>query len=245
MSRGDVRSAIDRSEAVLFDLFHTLTALESTWSSGPTTSGLLGVSREAWNEQLLERSRERLTGEIQDPATIIRTMAHAINPSIPEDVIQAAARHRIARFAGALHNVPEETLMVLRALRGRGKKLGLISNADVTEAAAWDESPMAPLFDSVVLSCRVGWVKPDKEIYERCIRELRVAARECIFVGDGGSQELEGAKHLGMTAVMVTGAIRELWPDRIEARSRHADFVVERLGELLPAGPLPSREGTP
>jgi hypothetical protein len=45
--------------------------------------------------------------------------------------------------------------------------------------------------------------------------------------------ELEGARQLGITTVMITGIIKEIWPDKIEERKRHADFVIEKLSELL------------
>ena len=227
---------VRRKEAILFDLFHTLTALESTWSSGPMTFEALGVSKRAWDEQLLEKSRERLSGEIKDPVTIIRKMAHAIDPSISEKTIAAAVKNRKERFAGALLAVPDDTCKVLVALKAIGKKIGLISNADVMEVAAWDRSPIAPYFDSVVFSCQVGYVKPEAEIYRLSMQQLGVEARRCLFVGDGGSHELEGARNLGITTVMIAGIIREIWPDRIKARQAHADYVIEWLSELIRDG---------
>ncbi|GAH50067.1 unnamed protein product, partial [marine sediment metagenome] len=47
---------------------------------------------------------------------------------------------------------------------------------------------------------------------------------------------LAGARRVGMTSVMVTGVVEELWPDRIAERSRHADFVIKHLAELLGQG---------
>jgi putative hydrolase of the HAD superfamily len=232
----DLPRVIESKRAVLFDLFHTLTALESTWSSGPLTHQLLGVSKEAWNEQLQEKSRPRLAGQMKDPMIIIRTMAHAIDSNISEVTIAAAVRNRMERFAGALINVPQETLGVLHILRNRGKRLGLIGNADVMEIAAWDRSPMAPLFDAVVFSCHVGCVKPEREIYEACMAELQVSPYQCVFVGDGGMRELEGARQLGIVTVMITGIIKEIWPDKIEERKKHADFIIEELGEIVIEG---------
>ena len=101
------------------------------------------------------------------------------------------------------------------------------------EVAAWGECPIARLFDSTVISCHVGCVKPEPEIYQISLRELGVEAREAVFVGDGGSSELEGARNVGLTTVMIAGVIREIWPERIPERRRHADFVIERLGELF------------
>lgn len=235
METNTLHQTVTEKRAIFFDLFHTLTGLESRWSNQPSTSELLGVDREAWNEQLLEKSRERLAGDEKDPFTIMRGLAHAIDPSIPLNLLREVTETRMQRFAGTVINIPPENLDVLRVLRAQGKKLGLISNADVTEIAAWDRSPLAECFDSVILSCHVGCVKPEKEIYELAMRELDVQADESIFVGDGSCDELAGAQSVGMTTVMITGVIKELWPARIEQRRPHADYVIDKLSELLPS----------
>lgn len=225
---------VQTKKAILFDLFHTLTSLESTWGDGrPPTCQMLGVNKEAWDEQLQKLSHDRLTGKKTDALAIVADMAHAIDPSIPQERIRAATENRIARFAAALIKMPVETGQVLRSLKISGKRIGLISNADVMEVAAWSQCPVASLFDSTVFSCAAGCVKPDPEIYRIAMRELGVGPDECLFVGDGGSNELEGAKTVGITTVMIAGIIREIWPQRIAERQRHADFVIERLVELV------------
>ena len=228
---------IEAKRAVVFDLFHTLTSLESTWGGGRRmTCEMLGVTREAWDEQLQRKSRDRLVGSKKDAFEIVAEMARAIDPSISDELIEAATENRIARFAPALREIPDETLAVLEWLKSRGKRIGLISNADVMEVAAWGQSKIGHLFDSTIFSCEVGYAKPEKEIYELSLRELGVSAAESVFVGDGGSNELQGAKSVGMTTVMITGIIRELWPERIADRQQHADFVIDRLTELVEVG---------
>ena len=227
-------STVAGKKAVIFDLFHTLTSLESSWGGGtPMTCEMLGVSREAWDEQLHQNSRDRLVGREQDAFQIIAGMARAIDPTVPDERIRVATTNRIARFASALQHIPDETLSVLESLKAHGKRLGLISNADVMEVAAWSQSRISHLFDSTVFSCVAGCAKPEKEIYELSLGELGVSATESVFVGDGGSRELEGARAVGMTVIMIAGVIREQWPDRIAERQRHADFVIERLPELI------------
>ncbi|MCK4814863.1 hypothetical protein KA005_03760, partial [bacterium] len=71
-------------KAVIFDLFHTLTSLESVRAPGRGTSEILGVSRKEWNKQLLLYSEDRLRGKIRDPLEIIRKMARAINPDVSD-----------------------------------------------------------------------------------------------------------------------------------------------------------------
>ncbi|MGE3345209.1 MAG: HAD family hydrolase [Vicinamibacterales bacterium] len=220
-------------QAVIFDLFHTLTGPEEEWSDLPWTSDVLGIDRGAWNEQLVSHSRWRLSGEAQDPVAIVRALAHAVDPSISESLIQEATRVRIQRFENSLARIPPENLETLRTLRSAGLRLGLISNADVMEVAPWPSCPLAGSFDVELFSCKVGLVKPEPEIFAHCVRALGVTATQCMFVGDGGSNELVGAKQAGMSTVFVSGVIAGLWPERIEERLATSDHHVERIPELL------------
>ena len=221
------------TQAVVFDLFHTLTGPEADWSTLPWTSDVLGIDRGVWNELLVSRSRWRLAGEETDAYTIVRTLAREIDPTIPEERIQEATRVRIQRFKDSLARIPTENVETLRDLKAAGLRLGLISNADVMEAAPWPTCPLAGLFDVELFSCAVGLVKPEPAIYARCIRALGVSPMSCLFVGDGGSNELVGAKAAGMSTVFVSGVMATLWPERIAERRATSDHHVERIPELL------------
>lgn len=234
MPPSSVATVVRTKRAVIFDLFHTLTARESTLGDRhPPTHALLGIDRKAWNHQLLEQSRPRLIGENRDAFSIVAGMARAIDPAISDDIIRRAAENRAARFAAVLIGITPETNRVLQTLRENGHKIGLISNADVMEVAAWSQSPIAGQFDSAIFSCHVGHAKPDPEIYRLSLDALGVAPADAIFVGDGGSNELAGAQALGITTVMITAVIREIWPDKIAASQPHADYVIEELSELI------------
>lgn len=233
ISKSSLKELVQKKSCLIFDLFHTLTTVESLWAKIPITCEMLGVSKEKWHEQLLEKSLERLIGLEKDPYTIIRKMAHAIDPAISEDTIREATESRIKRFESALVNIPLSTQETIKKLKSQNKKIGLISNADVGEKAGWNKSPIAPYFDSVIFSCDVGYAKPDKHIYEISLKELKETPENCIFVGDGGSSELRAAKSFGMTTVMVVSIIRDIWPDKIEERKEDADFVIENIDELI------------
>ena len=233
MNESEVVEAVLSKDAILFDLFHTLTPKESAWADGPMTCDMLGIARQAWSDQLLKHSRERLTGAWTEPVDIVRKMARAVDPAIADEVIVRAARRRVERFARALLNPEPETLSALERLRVRGKKIALVSNADVTEIEAWPRSPLASFFQETVFSCHVGCAKPEPEIYRIAMRRLGVTPAQCVFVGDGGSNELAGAKSLGIAAVMIAGVIREIWPEQIESRRAQADFMIEQLTELV------------
>jgi putative hydrolase of the HAD superfamily len=224
---------------ILFDLFHTLTGLETDQGGLAGTAAVLGVDPAAWNELLFMRSRWRLAGEERDPLAIVRGLARQLDPNIGEDRIREAARIRTERFRRALRRIPEENLRTLRRLRERGLRLGLVSNADALEAAGWAGSPLAGLFDTAVFSCRVGFVKPETEIYRLALDELGLEARETLFVGDGGSGELEGAAGVGLVTVFMSGIVAAMWPEVVAGRravARHEIKAIPEIIELLEAG---------
>ena len=85
------------------------------------------------------------------------------------------------RLAQALYEVMLETwipyddaLPTLRALKGRGLKLALISNVGVDVRGVLERSGMGDLFDAVILSFEVGAVKPHGPIFERALEALGV-----------------------------------------------------------------------
>ena len=182
---------------------------------------------------MLLHSRARLIGQQTDPVDIIRELARAIDPAITEEAILATTANRIKRFEATVVDIPEATHMTLAALRASGKRLGLISNADVMEVAAWDKSPLARRFDVAVFSCEVGSAKPEPDIYTMALERLGVSAADVVYVGDGGSDELKSAREAGMTTVMMIGVIKHMWADKIASRRPHADFVIEHLSELV------------
>jgi len=220
-------------QGVIFDLFHTLTGRESEWSGLPWTSDVLGIDRALWEELLLTRSRWRLSGEERDPYTILRSLADLADPAIPDERVRKAVSIRIQRFRHALMRVPPENVHALQRLRAAGYRLGLISNADAMEVSAWADSPLAGLFDAEIFSCWAGCVKPEPAIYNKCLEALGLAAEDCLFVGDGGSDELAGAKAVGLTTVFVSGVIAELWPELVQRRLAQCDHHVEWAPQVL------------
>ena len=60
-----------------------------------------------------------------------------------------------------------------------------------------------------MLSYEQGVKKPDEEIYRRCMKELNVTPEEILYVGDGGSLELEAARHLGMNTIQAVWYLKE------------------------------------
>ena len=110
---------------------------------------------------------------------------------------------RISTKRRCFETIHEEIIPMFEILKNKGIKIGLISNCFSEEAQVIRESVLWSFFDAAYLSCEQGVMKPDERIFFDCIKELQVKPEECLYVGDGGSQELEAAQSVGMKAVQA------------------------------------------
>ena len=156
---------------------------------------------------------------------LMREFVRCLGAVIQEEQLRALCENRIARVREILTNVRPEILDTLRALRARGHALCLVSNADAIDVLPWKDSPLAPLFDGAVFSCEARLQKPDPAIYLLAAGRMGAKPGDCVFVGDGGSNELAGAKAVGMRAVQA----RHFLQREVEG----ADGAIERFEEIL------------
>jgi putative hydrolase of the HAD superfamily len=221
------------TNVLIFDLFHTLTDYESKLTDLPSIEDILHVDIYKWNYLLDFESKDRITGVVKDDFKILRNLANKIDITIPDEKVNEAVCVNKERFRAALTNIPKRTIDTLHYLKNQGYRLSLLSNADVMEIAAWDESPLASIFEATTFSCYVGYEKPEREIYEIAVNALQVRPNDCVFVGDGGSNELRGAKEIGMKTILITGIIEHLWPERIPELREMADNEIRYISDLL------------
>jgi putative hydrolase of the HAD superfamily len=81
----------------------------------------------------------------------------------------------------------------------RGYLLGIIANTITeTEIPDWMESDgVTRYFKTVILSSKVGFRKPDPEIYWMAAREIGVEPAKCAYVGDNPVRDVEGTRAAG------------------------------------------------
>ena len=121
--------------------------------------------------------------------------------------VMATAELRLDLYRRSLVPRPG-SVETLSALRSAGFRIGLVSNASAQTDELWRETSMAPLVDVPIFSCKVGMSKPDPRIYRLAFEGLELEADTCLFVGDGGSGELEGARSGGVASGVNPGTRR-------------------------------------
>ncbi len=208
-------------KAVIFDMFETLiTHYRSPLYFGAQMAADAGIREESFQTLWRPTEYERTIGKLSFEEVL--EMIFKENHCYSEQLVEAVVKKRVAAKEECFRNLHEQIIPMLAALKERGIKVGLISNCFSEEAEVIRRSVLFPYFDEVYLSYEQGVQKPDEEIYRRCMEGLSVKAEECIYVGDGGSYELETARKLGMNAVQAVWYLKE---GTMQPSKRKADFV--------------------
>ena len=192
-------------DAVIFDLFGTLVDNmhhEEFLQELTKMAGILGVPAEdfirMWNVTWPLRS----IGKLPSPEAAISYICNQLGVETNDEQVQQATQIRFEFSRRAL--VPRhDTVETLTRLKSEGYKLGLISDCTAEVALLWPATPLAPLIDVPIFSCSVGLKKPDARIYLLACERLSVIPQKCLFMGDGGSNELGGANAVGMFPVLI------------------------------------------
>ena len=190
-------------KAVIFDLFETLI---TEWGHEKYTKRKmcedLGVDKDRFDVFWKEKEEERYLGKIDFESSILYA-GSKMGKEIDSDTLAYVLNRRIAAKATCFENIDPEVLDMLDAIKKLGLRTAIVSNCSSEEVKVIRESELYRYFDEVVLSYEVHMKKPDRCIYEEAARRLGVELKDCIFVGDGGSNELQGAKSAGMKAVQA------------------------------------------
>ena len=212
---------MNRYRAVVFDLWGTLVdevshPEEKQRKYRQVTckmADLLGVDSEAFARAWSRGAIRRIAGAFSSTEEELLHISGVLGVEPSEDRVKASATVRNEFIRGALSPRPG-TVETLSTLREAGYRVGLVSNCGDEVSRLWGSTPLAQLFDAVVLSFEVRITKPDVRIYETAARRLGVSAGECLYVGDGSDGELMDASKAGMTAVLMRA------PHDLEDRGR-------------------------
>jgi putative hydrolase of the HAD superfamily len=126
-------------------------------------------------------------------------------PRSPE-LVRAAIAAGDRGWAAARHLHPE-AISLLKAIRERGLKVGIVSNTPDPPDLWLDNlaaDGVTEHVDAVVLSSQLGRRKPAPEIYRAALDALDVAPENALFVGDRVREDIQGPAALGMHTCLVT-----------------------------------------
>jgi putative hydrolase of the HAD superfamily len=228
-----------RPRAVVFDWGGTLTPfhtidLADLWAvaarilapdrAGDLTAALLEAEHESWAR--VERDAGMASATLHDLlARASETTGIAIEPGLREVALEAHLE------AWTPHTLTDpEAAPLLRALRERGLRLGLLSNTHWPRD--WHDrilarDGVADLFDVRVYTSELRHTKPHAEAFRAVLAPLAVPAEAAVMVGDRPVDDITGAQALGMRTVLLPN-------DVVPSAPVTPDATIGRLSELLP-----------
>lgn len=139
-------------------------------------------------------------------------VTHAVDKGIISDVEAIGTQSQLLgmsdhefltlRNTGEVRN--EELIAYIQTLRG-AYKLAMVSNINSRERldSRFMPGQLDTLFDAVIPSGEVGYIKPQPEIYMIAANQLGVQPEECVFIDDI-VDFCEGARAVGMQAIHFT-----------------------------------------
>ncbi|MDD4972251.1 MAG: HAD family hydrolase [Paludibacter sp.] len=192
-------------EAIIFDLFGTLVNVVSKKKLEEVLAKMafvLDVPAESFTRLWRETSDDRNKGVFKDINDNIRFIVNRLGFRPVSHQIDVAVKLRLEYTRRSL-KPKDDTISLLTEIKKNGYKIGIVSDSSIDVPIFWHKIPFCSLVDKIVFSCLVGFKKPDPRIYRLVTDFLNVDPKNCIYVGDGGSQELSGAFKVGMHPLKI------------------------------------------
>jgi putative hydrolase of the HAD superfamily len=165
---------------------------------------------------------------MQFDAAVLARLGHS---NVRDDVfrrIEDAFARRSAWY------VYPDVLPALDALRASGLRLCVISNFVWGAPELIHDLELASHFESLVISARVGFQKPNPGIFRHALEAMRVDPARALHVGDSYRADVLGARRVGIEAVLIARESADL--AHLKLREEHEDphtAVISDLYELL------------
>jgi putative hydrolase of the HAD superfamily len=196
--------------AVLLDAGHTILEGKPSWFD--VWAEALGAFDVTMDREALQKAYARASDALShippDQFTaetwrqFLREMVANLEVPGHEDAI-ADRMHQILAEVRPEYSVYEEVHEVLDTLRGRGLRLGIVSNWEPDLPDVLARAGLDGRFDTVVASAAVRAAKPDPRIFRIALDALGIPASGAIHVGDSYEADVQGARAAGVHPVLL------------------------------------------
>ena len=205
-------------KAVIFDLFGTL--IHDKFSSLNYPDFLSGMAARLklkdeefaplWHGSYFDRTKGKFSTLQENVIWVGERLGRVFDSTAVDEAVSLVMEATQQSF------IPRRQALAVLSLIGRmGYKTGLISDCGPAVPLIWNETPFAPLFDATAFSCKEGMKKLNPKFFQLILDRLGVQGPDCLYVGDGNGNELEGAKALGMNTALIWSLIDPDEPERL------------------------------
>ena len=229
-----------KAKALIFDFDNTLVDTHSTISGAYSRivgllSSSLGIDSSYLMQQLLNAQKEviddiPLVSRQYDRKAVIKKLNENLSLNMNEKQIDELAQV-FYDFILEKIDYSNDTEEVLKALKSKGKKLGLLTDTDVRpglKKKRLDSLGFTKLFDEVLIAGEDIPQRKNSPIpFIELARLLNVEPESILVVGDRMDADIDNAKEAGMKAVLID---KYLPPN---TGVHKPDAVIHELNQLL------------
>ena len=204
---------LERPDVVFLDLGDTLVRAHPSWvevyaQAFPTFG--VEIAREDFQRAFSEAFDE---GENEGPFEATeeasyrrlkeldgRVFAKLGYPDLPDEFFR---RVEEAFAADSSWWVFPDVIPALDALVSEGIRLGVISNWSWQAPELLHDLELARHFEALIISARVGYLKPHRGIFDHALGVMRVSPERAVHVGDSVRADVEGSRAAGINPVLI------------------------------------------
>ena len=224
--------------AFVFDLFHTLVDTEHLRPRGfravTAVAEVCGVDLDRFGAFWSATYVERETTPIGLVVLVERFCETERGPLTADE--RASVDEIFGLCKDDALRAPEQGIVELVARLARRRPIGVLSNCHEREVRCWAESPLARHITVFGRSCDIGAMKPDLRPYRWMATQLRIEPGQSVYVGNGSSDELAGARQAGFGYIVHCNIFDRsnglVAPEEQLRRARQADMTVDTVDEL-------------
>ncbi|MCE2512728.1 MAG: HAD family hydrolase [Acidimicrobiia bacterium] len=224
--------------AFVFDLFHTLVDPEHFRLPGfrrvAAVAEACGVDLDRFGAFWSATYVERETTPIDLVALVERFCETKREPLTADE--RASVDEILGRCQDEALRAPKPRIVELVAKLARRRPIGVLSNCHEREVRCWAESPLARHVAVFGRSCDIGAMKPDLRPYRWMAKQLGIEPGESVYVGNGSSDELAGARRAGFGYIVHCNVFDRsnglVEPQEQLRRAGQADTTVDTVDEL-------------
>ncbi|MEM7166420.1 MAG: HAD family hydrolase [Planctomycetota bacterium] len=221
--------------AVVFDLFGTLVPnLDPSLyrSMLADVAAMFGAEVEPFLKEWHRHFVHRMDGTLQDGDEMFLPTLDALGLQASAQLLREANDLRRETLRSALRPKPD-AVSCLQEIRRRGLELALVTDCSSETPSLLDDMELGEFFPIRACSAHLRARKPDPVMYTHVLGQLNLSGAECLYVGDGNSEELPGARRHDMTTVWVDNGDAQHFKERFVPDAMHTVTNLTQILELL------------
>lgn len=178
--------------------------------------------KERSSEECPEHDYRSIWGEILRENMYSYTGPDLDNSSIVSDIVKlhrSLTVRKIKLYPGVYETFND--------LKNR-YRLGIVSDSQPDHAGPeLKASGIYDFFNTVIISGKYGYRKPDTRLFKKCLKKLDVEPDEAVFIGNDLDRDIRGAKNAGMKSVLILTKY-----DRKDRGIGDADYIIDRISDI-------------